>query len=489
MRAEEVLRAAAQQINAGKPGEAIRICRRFLMQEPRAARVHYALGIALNIAGQVEESIAEFRQAVALKADFYEALTNLGNVLVSAGRLGEAIEAFSEAVRLQPGLAEMHVNLSNVLRDSWRLKEAEVEGVKGVVLKPEMPEAQLCLGAVAACLGEFERAKACYRKAIAQRPGYSAAHMNLGLMELVTGNLGEGWKEYEWRRQCAEAVTPRGFREPQWTGQDVAGKRVLIFPEQGFGDAIFFVRYVPMVAAKGAKVILECAPALGRLFGRVPGVEKLVEARQGLGALDFQCALPSLPHAFGTDLGTIPASVPYLSADDKIVQKWKESIGREEGVRQIGIAWAGSGANRNDRNRSMPLEKWGAILGVKGCRFHSLGTLPPPAGFEVADWSGQLTDFAETAGLIANLDLVISVDTAVGHLAGAMGKPTWLLVAFPPDWRWMLERGDSPWYPTVRLFRQKRAGDWQTVMAEVAGELGRKFETRNSNDESNSKSE
>ncbi len=153
---------------------------------------------------------------------------------------------------------------------------------------------------------------------------------------------------------------------------------------------------------------------------------------------------------------------------------------RKEGVRQIGIAWAGSGANRNDRNRSIPLEKWGAILGVKGCRFHSLGTSPPAAGLEVADWSGQLTDFAETAGLIANLDLVISVDTAVGHLAGAMGKETWLLIAFPPDWRWMLERGDSPWYPTVRLYRQKGAGEWEGVMGEVVGELSWKPETRNS---------
>ncbi len=459
------------------------------MQEPRAARVHYALGIALNIAGQAEESIGEFRQAVALKADFYEALTNLGNVLVSAGRLGEAIEAFSEAVRLQPGLAEMHVNLSNVLRDSWRLREAEVEAVKGVELKPDMPEAQLCLGAVAACLGEFERAGECYRKAIAQRPGYSAAHMNLGLMELVTGNLGEGWKEYEWRRWCADAVTPRLFREPQWMGQDVAGKRVLIFPEQGFGDAIFFVRYVPMVAAKGGTVILECAPALARLFGRVPGVEKLVVAGQGLPGFDFQCALPSLPNAFGTDLGTIPADIPYLSADEEIVRKWKERIGRAEGVRQVGIVWAGNMANRNDRNRSIPLEKWGAILGVKGCRFHSLGTSPPPVGLEVADWSGRLTDFAETAGLIANLDLVISVDTAAGHLAGAMGKETWLLIAFPPDWRWMLERANSPWYPTVKLFRQKCAGDWEGAIAAVARELGRKLEIRNSNDESNSKFE
>jgi hypothetical protein len=288
----------------------------------------------------------------------------------------------------------------------------------------------------------------------------------------VTGNLREGWKEYEWRRQCPDAVAPRAFSRPQWRGEAIDGKTILIFPEQGLGDAIHFVRYVPMAAERGAKVVLECAPPLERIFRQVWGIEKLIVAGQALPAFDLQCAMPSLPGAFETDIDSIPAATAYLSADEETVRRWREKVGHANGIRQVGIAWAGSTANRNDRNRSIPLQKWRPILGAANCRFHSLQLAPPSAGFAVTDWSGELRDFAETAGLIANLDLVITVDTSVAHLAGAMGKPVWLMIPFPPDWRWMLERTDSLWYPTVKLFRQKRAGDWEEVIADVAAALG-----------------
>jgi Flp pilus assembly protein TadD len=468
----EALNQVARQVTAGKYADAIGMCRQLLLSHPSDPRIHYALAIALNLAGQPLESIAAFRRAIAIKPDFFEAHTNLGNVLSSQGRFAEAMEYFSEAARLQPQMAEMHVNLSNVFRDSWMLGEAIAAAEKAISLKPNMPEAQLCLGAAVACLGQFDRAKEAYRRAIAVRPDYSVAHMNLGLVELVTGNFRDGWNEYERRRQCFNAVPPRSFTQPAWTGQPIDGKTILIFPEQGFGDAIFFIRYVPMVAAKGAKVILECQPALAPLFGRVPGIERLIVAGESLPPFDFQCALPSLPGAFRTDLSTIPATIPYLSADGEAVERWRRRIGPSENLRQIGIAWAGNAANRNDRNRSISLEKWKPILDAGGSRFHSLQIAPPLAGLGVSDWSAHLTDFAETAALIANLDLVISVDTAAAHLAAAMGKTVWLMIPFPPDWRWMLDRTDSPWYSTVRLFRQKRAGDWEPVLGEVAKSLG-----------------
>jgi Flp pilus assembly protein TadD len=468
----EALNQVARQVTAGKYPEAIGLCRDLLLRHPSDPRLHYALGIALNFAGQPQESIAAFRRAIVIKADFFEAHTNLGNVLSSQGRFAEALDSFSQAARLRPQMAEMHVNLSNVFRDSWMLSEALAAGERAVSLKPNLPEAQLCLGAVAACLGKFDRAKEAYRRAIAIRPEYSAAHMNLALMELVTGNLREGWIEYEHRRQCREVLVPREFSQPQWNGQPFDGKTILIFPEQGLGDAIHFVRYVPQVAAKGAKVILECQRSLAGLFGKVPGIDRLIVEGDPLPPFDFQCALPSLPRAFQTDLSTIPANIPYLFADAEAIDRWRQRIVPSENQKQIGIVWAGNATNRNDRNRSIPLEKWEPILHAGNARFHSLQIAPPPAGLPICDWSAHLTDFSETAGLIANLDLVISVDTSVAHLVGAMGKPVWLMIPFPPDWRWMLNRTDSPWYPTIRLFRQERAGDWEPIIRDVAKSLG-----------------
>jgi Flp pilus assembly protein TadD len=465
-RVNDALKLAAKSISTGKPEEAVNICRKILAQFPNDAKLHYALGVGLTGTGKAEEAIAAYQTAIRLNPDFFEVRVNLGTVLGSVGRFDEALAEFSQAARLRPDVAEIHVNLSNAFRDNWMIDEAIAAAEKALALKPSLAEAHLCLGAALACHGRFDRAKAAYRDAIRIRPDFPAAHLNLALAELVTGNLEQGWPEYEWRQRCAAALAPRRFSQPAWNGENLGGKTILLYAEQGFGDAIHFIRYAPMVAKMGGKILLECQPALVRLFRNFPGVERIVPAGHALGQFDSHCALPSLPLMFRTTLDSIPAPIPYLAAEHQAAESWRMRIDRSGTQRQIGLAWAGSSENRNDRNRSIPLAKFSPLANPDRLRFHSLQIAPPPAnvGFPVTDWSTHLKDFADSAALIANLDLIISVDTAVAHLAAAMGKKVWLLLPFPPDWRWLLDRTDSPWYPTVRLFRQDTPGDWDSVI-------------------------
>ncbi|MGA2441877.1 MAG: tetratricopeptide repeat protein, partial [Tepidisphaeraceae bacterium] len=288
----QALQLASQNVAAGKPGEAVRICRNVLANFPNDARVHYALGVALGHAGQIDPAIDQLRQAIRLKPDLFEAHTNLGVLLGRRGKPDEAMAAFSEAVRLRPDVAELHVNLSNALRENWMLDQAIAEAERAIALKPSLPEALLCLGAGAACTGRFDRAIEAYRNAIRVRPDFAAAHLNLALAELVTGNLERGWPEYEWRRQCAGVLPARQIAQAQWKGQPLDGKTILLHAEQGFGDAIHFIRYAPLVAGMGGKVVVECPPALVRLFGEFPGVGQIVTTGQALPAFDYQCPLP-----------------------------------------------------------------------------------------------------------------------------------------------------------------------------------------------------
>ncbi|HEY1922165.1 MAG TPA: glycosyltransferase family 9 protein, partial [Tepidisphaeraceae bacterium] len=235
-------------------------------------------------------------------------------------------------------------------------------------------------------------------------------------------------------------------------------------------DAIHFIRYAPLIAKLGAKVMVECPAPLVRLFGNISGIDRIIPAGEPLPPFDFHCALPSLPQAFKTTLDTIPAEVPYLTADPEAAKSCKHRVVRSGNLILAGLVWSGNAANRNDRNRSIPLSKFEPLAATNRFQFHSLQIAAPPAntGIAVIDHSAELKDFADTAALIANLDLVISVDTAVAHLAAAMGKKVWLLLPFPPDWRWLLDRADSPWYPTVRLFRQTTPGEWESVIGELA---------------------
>jgi Flp pilus assembly protein TadD len=466
------LKLAAQSISSGQPAKAALICRQVLARFPNNPQALYALGVSQAQLGQMEDAIAAYEEAIRQKPDFFEAHSNLGTILGIRGRTTEAIAAFARAAKLRPDVAEIQVNLSNAQREMWRLEEAVVSARRAIALKPALGEAHLCLGAALACQGCYREAIETYRQAIRIRSDFPAAHLNLALAELVTGNLQSAWPEYEWRKKCTGVLQPRTFAQPRWSGEPLEGKTILLYAEQGHGDAIHFVRYAPTVAGRGGKVIVEVPPSLTRLFERAPGIDQVVPTGQPPPQFDFQLALPSLPGAFNTTLESIPAPVPYLFADSAEMEAWRERLSPAEGVLQVGLVWAGNPENRNDRNRSISLEKFAPIAQTPRMRFHSLQVKPfARTAFALEDWSGLLNDFAQTAGLMANLDLVISVDTAPAHLAAAMGKPVWLLIPFPPDWRWLLDRDDSPWYPTMRLFRQPTPGDWATPIESVASAL------------------
>jgi hypothetical protein len=327
--------------------------------------------------------------------------------------------------------------------------------------------------------GLFAEALSMHRRAIQLQPNYAEAHYALGMLLLLMGQYAEGWREYEWRWMWNGFSTrPRQLGAPQWNGAPLGGSAILIHAEQGFGDTLQFIRYVKMVMERGGRPVIECPPQLVRLVRTIREIEHVDSDFRRLPKFSAHCPLLSLPMLFDTRLETIPRSVPYLHVDPDSCRKWQEKLGATRPLR-VGLAWAGNPRNRNNRNRSVELRQLAVLGEVKGIEFYSLqigkaakeenakGKSPP----NLLNFTDELTDFADTAGLIANLDLVISVETAVAHLAGAMGKETWVMVEQIPDWRWLLDREDSPWYPTMRLFRQRIVGNWSEVIDRVKGEL------------------
>jgi hypothetical protein len=319
---------------------------------------------------------------------------------------------------------------------------------------------------------------ACQRKAIALEPDSPEPHNNLAHALLSSGELAEGFGEFEWRWKSAGFEARREFPQPVWNGKDHAGT-VLLTTEQGYGDTIQFIRYAPLVADRCGRVLLQCHRELISLVEGVPGLAQVIPLSAKLPAFDAHCTLLSLPHIFATTLATIPATVPYLKADPASAAAWAAKLPDDRRLK-IGLAWAGNPLHKNDRNRSLPLAALAPLAAVPGAVFFSLQkgapgeqAKTPPDGMEIIDYMDDVRDFADAAALIANLDLVISVDTVIVHIAGAMAKPVWTLLPFSPDWRWMLDRSDSPWYPTMRLFRQPAIGDWASVMQSVAAELAR----------------
>jgi hypothetical protein len=323
--------------------------------------------------------------------------------------------------------------------------------------------------------GEFDASMDAARQAIALQPDASTAHFNLGLTLLLKGQLAEGFKQMQWRFKTPEM---RSFRpklaQPLWDGSDLPGQQILLYGEQGLGDIIMFSRYAPLVASRGARVLLMVPPPLVSLMQTLDGVESVIPATQPLPDFDVHAPLMSLPMIFGHDESTIPSKAPYLRADPVRAEAWKSRLADHLHQRAVGLAWAGNPKHRNDRNRSVPPAQLAPLAAVQSVAWVSLqkeASSSDRPNLPLLDWTSQLSDFADTAALIHNLDLVITVDTAVAHLAGAIGKPTWLLLPYVPDWRWMLNRADSPWYPSMRLFRQTQRGDWSAPVQTIVGEL------------------
>lgn len=505
----------------GKLDEAIADHQRAIVLEPRQAQTHYNLGVAAKDKGDLDSAIAAYRQAIALKPDYAKAHGNLGNALREKKQLDEAItacrraielkpdfaEAFNnlsaayrdaerydeaiaacrQALALQPSFPEAHLNLGNALRDTGLEVEAVAAYRQAIALRPALAEAYTNLGTVLKDLGRLDEAVDAARRAVALQPDSPEAHYSLAFVLLLRGDFAEGWVEHEWRWLFKDFPAHRWTSsKPQWDGSDLAHRTILLYCEQGYGDILQFIRYAPLVAQRGGRVLAMCPAELHRLFRCIPDVTQWIAFDEPLPPFDVQCPLMSLPLAFGTTPETIPCSIPYLKADAGDVERWRARLAHEPDGLKVGLVWAGRPTHKNDRNRSLPLAMLAPVAGIPNVNFYSLQkggpssqTKSPPGGMTLVDWTDELNDFADTAALVANLDLVISVDTAVAHLTGALGTPVWLLAPHVTDWRWPPGSEDSPWYPTMRLFRQRAPNEWKEAIERAAGSLACKAELRN----------
>jgi tetratricopeptide (TPR) repeat protein len=459
--------------------DAVNCYERALALKPSYHEALYNLGNILKTQGRLADASRRYRQALAHKADYAEAHNGLGAVLLLQNEPGPAMACFERALALKPDNVEARNNLGSALRNLNRPSEAVECYDRALALKPDYVEALNNRGNALQALNRVAEAMASFDKALAINPDYDEAHLNRSCLRLLSGDFEPGWEEYEWRwRTRATAPWRRDFAQPLWVGEEpLADRTILLHDEQGFGDAIQFVRYLPLVAARAAKVILEVQPPLKALLSRVAGAALVRGRGEDLPAFDVRCPLLSLPLAFKTRLDTIPATVPYVSASEDRIIKWKQRL-PPEGKRRIGIAWAGNPAFSGDRTRSIGLPRFAPLLSVEGVELYSIqrdlrdgdrDILRSHPG--VVQLGDAMEDFDDTAAIISLLDLVISSDTSVVHLAGAMGKPVWVLLQHVADWRWLMDRDDSPWYPTARLFRQPAIDDWESVVARVMREL------------------
>lgn len=412
---------------------------------PKIAGSHYQLGFFLHDLHRYAEAEGPLRRALELDAAFGDAHNMLGNVQLKLGRLQEALASFRVALRLMPQSALFHANIGLCHRH----------------------------------MGEYAAALAAFTRAIELRQDYAEAHFARGLVLLLLEDFEQGWREFEWRLRMAQPLGLRDLAPPRWEGSDLTGKSIFVHAEQGYGDTIQFVRYLPLLKQRNPRELIFCCdPVLERLLRGVAGYDRFVTRRAPPPGVDCHVPLMSLPGIFGTRTTTVPASIPYLSAEPGAVRRWNERLGGA-GKRRIGLVWAGRPTHPNDYSRSMTLSAMRPLLeAFPDDRFVSLQM--GPAAEQARQFPGLLDlsslpqDLADAAAIIENLDLVISVDTAVTHVAGAMGKPVWTLLAFDPDWRWLLERADTPWYPSMTLLRQPRPADWGAVIGAAREKLAQR---------------
>lgn len=401
----------------------------------------------------------------------------LSVIAAQRGQHARSAEMATRALALDPRNVEVLSNRGAALRSLDRPLDALADYDRAIALAPAHAPAHTNRGVALAALNRFAEAREAYDRALALAPADTRARYNRALARLVQGDLAGGFGDHEARWTGSD--TQRGPREmgaPQWKGEDIAGRTILLHAEQGLGDTIQFARYVPMVAARGANVVLEVHAPLVPLLAQLEGAGRIVERGAPLPGFDLHCPLMSLPLVFGTTLDSIPSTVPYLRAPAGHVERWRARLGAVTRPR-VGLAWSGSLALRNDRNRSIALARFARLRGL-GLEWVSLqkeiregDQAALGAGPRLATFAQELADFRDSAALVELMDVVVTVDTSIAHLAGAMAKPVWLLLPFSPDWRWLLGRADSPWYPTMRLWRQPRPGDWDAVLADVESAL------------------
>jgi Tfp pilus assembly protein PilF len=431
--------------------------------------------------GEAEDA---FRSALRLDPTASRAWHGLGNVWLQRGRPGDAAEAFRRALGPRPDHPMLRSNLALALHRNGQSTDAEQVLRRLLALQPDYYDAIVNLGVVLRDGGHWLEASRLFEQALALQPGMAKLRYDLGLLRLALGDFAAGWRDYELRWEANNTARPGQPGVPLWQGEPLAGKHLLLLAEQGFGDTLQFIRYAPLLARQGGTVTLACSRHLSRLMRRVDGLAAVVDDPGDEPAVDFQLPLMSLPHRLGTRLETIPADLPYLEADPADRALWAERLAGPR-ARRVGLVWAGAPrpempwAHEIDRRRSLPLSVLAPLGAVPGVRLISLQMGPPaaqlasaPPGLVLENPMTAVTDFADTAAIVANLDLVIAADTAVAHLAGGLGVPVWVLSRFDGCWRWLADRDDSPWYPGLRLFRQQAPGDWASVVADVASALG-----------------
>ena len=470
-----LLNLARAQEQSGEAEMAVVNCRAATMARPNHPQPWSALASALRAAKKPEASLEATATAIAQDPYFAPAYYQRGMTLKSMGRLAEAVDALRDALRHQPSAAATHLNLANLLHDLGNLSAAEYHCRNAVILDPGMAEAHTVLGFLLTQTGDLPGAIAACERAISIVPTLSEAHCNLGIAQLTAGDLPGGFTRYEWRKR--HPLYGKEFfslPDPEWLGQPLEGKRIVIMAEQGLGDGIMFARYAGVLAARGATVMIACDRRLVTLLQTTPGVTRAFAKTRAMPRFDYWVDQMSLPLLCGTTLETVPSPGPYLAADPVKAQRWAERLALPHDRRRVGVVWAGNPLHTNDANRSCPGRLFHQILTRSSVTGVSL-QVGPAAGeavsLELHDWSAGLTDYAETAALIDNLDLVLTVDTSVAHLAASMGKPTWIMLPHCPEWRWLRDRDDTPWYDCVRLFRQPVAGDWNFVRDAVIAAL------------------
>jgi tetratricopeptide (TPR) repeat protein len=501
-------------LQTGRPQEGADLLRKALAVNAKQAPVHSNLAYALNELQRYAEGLASADRALAIQPNFPDAWNNRGNALGGLNRPLDALAAFDRAIASMPEAAPFWSNRACVLNDMGRTDDALASVDRALALRPDYAAAWSNRGNVLAAMNRSQDAEYNYRRALELAPAFAEAWSNLGLAQidldqhaqalssyeralaldpasvearwnqslclLRMGRFEAGWRQYEsrWERTRIKAGT-RGFAQPLWLGDfSIDGKTILLHAEQGLGDTLQFCRYAALVSKLGAKVVLEVPAPLVRLMSTLDGVDELIEAGQPLPPFDCHCPLLSLPLAFATDEASIPSATPYLSADTGLAHGWRGRVDAQAGRRlKVGLVWAGENRShvaelrKIDARRSIALERFAPILDVPDVCFFSLQKGAAVSqlssgsfGERVVDYTEDLHDFADTAALAANLDLVISVDTSTAHLAGALNRPVWILNRFDTCWRWLLERSDTPWYRSARLFRQPALGDWDSVM-------------------------
>ncbi|MEA2726682.1 MAG: hypothetical protein QOF70_1157 [Acetobacteraceae bacterium] len=436
-------------------------------------------------AKRLNEASGICADVLAATPDHPAALALQGIVAAMAGDSDRGVALLRRAIQLRPGNATWYAHLSSLCRTTYRMDEALAAGQESIRLDSSNPEHLVNLSLFFVDVDDRDRAMACLLRALGLKHDHADGHLAMAQNLLAMGDFDPGWMEYEWRNMTeAGKATMPAMTSAHWNGMKIPNGRLLLVGDQGYGDTIQFARYIPMAAERCQEVIVGCSAEMGPLLANIPGVKQYCHRWTDVPGHAAHCRLSSLPYLFRTQLDTIPAQIPYLKADPARIAHWRDRLAHTlpSGVKRVGLAWTGRPTHPNDRRRSLPLAQLASLADAGPAAFVSLQKPMPARDLEtvarfpgMTDLSDELTDFGETAALMENLDLVITVDTSMGHLAGALGKPAWILIPKAADWRWMLDREDSPWYPSLRLFRQQKPGAWDEPMGKLRAALSREL--------------